>query len=645
MADIQYEDGGPDTSVPARAGLTGSIPAGSSSYSDSPLASVDPALKGGMHDLLGGKIKADEAAYGETNAISRSILNDQKRQYDATAVQPGEFPKWDADQQAAKYRTDPLSSFGSLGSVFGMIASAFTHHPMQNAMEASAAAMNAIHAGDQKAYDQAHEAWKQNLDMTFKRHELERQHFEDGFKMFEANMQLGANQLKQNAVKFGDQKAMFLIDHEMWPEYFEMMDSRAKTALALKETTDKLDQIGTTQAWRQRMMDNLPEDVKKDPVKLAGAKQFILQSSELINGKNIDQQALGNWQAKYLREHGEPPPDEAVIAKIRELNSAKWAGHGAQSADQQFISRFYEEHPNATSEEFTQAFGEFKRSQKNAPGASGTKPGSSAQVLEEVKADIAKEHPDWSPGQLDIEAQKRIAESKRVGASGEPLSDEQAKFMGQQLAAGDTSVLTNLGRGKQGAENVLKVRRAAMDEITAKGGTGADMAHRSAAYQGERAEQRAAGTLEGRVGPAAIAAAGAAKLALEASDKVPRGTFVPLNELMQKAQSALSNKELRSFQAANTTFVNEYTAATSKSGASTDAMRAHAYDMLRTADSQDAYKAVVDTMRKEMLAAVAAPVKFREYVEKGGNAAVLDSLGGPGSSSKDLGGGWSVKVN
>ena len=50
------------------------------------------------------------------------------------------------------------------------------------------------------------------------------------------------------------------------------------------------------------MMDNLPEDVKKDPVKLAGAKRFILQSSELINGKNIDlQQALGNWQAKYLR--------------------------------------------------------------------------------------------------------------------------------------------------------------------------------------------------------------------------------------------------------------------------------------------------------------------------------------------------------
>ena len=97
-------------------------------------------------------------------------------------------PKWDADQQAAKYRTDPLSSFGSLGSVFGMIASAFTHHPMQNAMEASAAAMNAIHAGDQRAYDQAHEAWKQNLDMTFKspRARTNGSNFEDGFKLFDA---------------------------------------------------------------------------------------------------------------------------------------------------------------------------------------------------------------------------------------------------------------------------------------------------------------------------------------------------------------------------------------------------------------------------------------------------------------------------
>ena len=47
-----------------------------------------------------------------------------------------------------------------------------------------------------------------------------------------------------------------------------------------------------------------------------------------------------------------------------------------------------------------------------------------------------------------------------------------------------------------------------------------------------------------------------------------------------------------------------------------------------------------------MLAAVAAPVRrFREYIEKGGNAAVLDSLGGTGSSSKDLICAWSVKVN
>ena len=64
------------------------------------------------------------------NAEMESRLEDdrarQQQQYDATAVQPGEFKKWDADEQSRKFHTDPLQAFGSLGSVFGMIASAFT---------------------------------------------------------------------------------------------------------------------------------------------------------------------------------------------------------------------------------------------------------------------------------------------------------------------------------------------------------------------------------------------------------------------------------------------------------------------------------------------------------------------------------------
>jgi len=183
--------------------------------------------------------------------------------------------------------------------------------------------------------------------------------------------------------------------------------------------------------------------------------------------------------------------------------------------------------------------------------------------------------------------------------------------MADQYIAGDKSVLQNLGRGQQGAANLVALRNSIAKRAGERGLDGNGLAQGMISYAGDLSRERTAGTQEGRMASAGIEAQGAVNLAQKASDAVPRGSFVPVNQLLQMGQQSISDPSLRAFQAANTTLINTYARAINPNGVGTVADKEHARQMLSTADGPEAYKAVLNQMRREIEMAHQSPVKAR----------------------------------
>lgn len=213
----------------------------------------------------------------------------------------------------------------------------------------------------------------------------------------------------------------------------------------------------------------------------------------------------------------------------------------------------------------------------------------------------------------------------KVGADGQPvivhknqdsadanLSDDTVKAMASQYLAGDKTVLQNLGRGAQGAANIVKIREEISRQAHDAGLSAKDIVTTFNEQAGALAGQRAVGTRAANISLAANEANSMIPIALDASAKVPRGDWMPWNRMVQAYQKGTSSPELASFVAATNSLVNAYVRAVSPTGVPTDSMREHAYEMLNSAQGPDAYKAVINTMKMEMQAALSAPEHVKE---------------------------------
>lgn len=520
-------------------------------------------LQEGLVDISKRKGAADEQIY---QRMANTTDEDQKRlrdAYDKTGIQPGEFKKWNADEEMAKRRTDPIEAFGSFGSVFGILASAFTHAPMENAMNASAAAMNAIKAGDEAGYDKAYKAWQDNTKVALERHQMEHQAFQDASVLMKTNLEAGLNMARLNAARFDNKKEQYLLENGMIKEWFDYQAAKQKAGLALAETMPKIEEV---------------------------------------NGRRADLISRG-YDSKQ-------PGSEKSIEAYRDW-SKYWhdvdKGYGAMSLAKQEATEVarktaqYESEGIPHDQAFAKARAEIKQVTKNPQQLALQK------FVEETREKEGREP-----------TSEEITEFSKKTKGGIALDDATLESMAEQAIAGDNSVFTNLGRGAQGAENVIKLRKRIADKLRDQGKTGAEQAINQAQYQGLRSAERTAGTREATVGIAAYEAKNMMLIAREASAKVDRTKFVPLNQAIQALERGTSNPELAKFVAANNSLVNGYVRAISPTGVPTDIVRKHAWDMLNTAQSKQAYNAVLDTMESEMNAAIVAPEQMKQQLLKRG---------------------------
>ena len=115
--------------------------------------------------------------------------------------------------------------------------------------------------------------------------------------------------------------------------------------------------------------------------------------------------------------------------------------------------------------------------------------------------------------------------------------------------------------------------------------------------------QRRAGTLAARganVDVAVREADKAADQALQASDAIPRGTFMPLNQLQQAIRTKTSSPEQARFGVANAALITAYAQTMSRTGVNTVTAQNRASEVLNTASSPEAYRAAVGQLKTEM---------------------------------------------
>jgi hypothetical protein len=289
------------------------------------------AWRGGSSDiasLAGGSgksaiadlVQMQQARTQEDFAITRKAdaqaERDQarvERAYKAEGVGHDELKPWNAGDEHKKFESDPIQAFGSVGGLFAMVASAFTKAPMENAINGMAGAINSIKEGNEKAYERAHESWKENTKLAIDRWKMQHDLYQDALSLMDHNQTASAAKLHNAAVRFGDSQTLMLAEHGMVKELFELQASRASAAEQMQKSMD-----ATTDAkLRQQAFKALTFDLPtSDTSPQAAAKRLNAWTiTHGLDPKSPQMAVLGQYMfqhpdakaediAKFADEHG-----------------------------------------------------------------------------------------------------------------------------------------------------------------------------------------------------------------------------------------------------------------------------------------------------------------------------------------------------
>lgn len=222
------------------------------------------------------------------------------------------------------------------------------------------------------------------------------------------------------------------------------------------------------------------------------------------------------------------------------------------------------------------------------------------------------------------------------------LTDEAKQLAVERLLSGEkpSSVLGNLGRGAQGASDLREVQNLLATTAKTRGITGGTIVK---IMQSTAADGRAVlelGAREGKIAARVQEAQNFAIVAKDASAQVERGNFLPWNRLKQMSETQLSDPKLAKLKAATNSLVNAYAAAVG-GGTPTVHDKQQADSMLSSAQSPEAYNAVVDQLILETQQALAAPSQVREKLTGIGSSEA--PVIGPSASPSAQSGGWTIK--
>jgi hypothetical protein len=195
------------------------------------------------------------------------------------------------------------------------------------------------------------------------------------------------------------------------------------------------------------------------------------------------------------------------------------------------------------------------------------------------------------------------------------LTDDVIKGMVDQYLAGDRTVMQGFGTSLAGQRDKEQFRSALYKTAKERGITPDQLVTRMAEVEGLKAGERELARTIVRVGYFKDEANALVDQALEKSANVSRFDLVPLNKAEQKFNENVSDPNLKQFAIANNALLTAYTKVMNPTGAPTDLVRRHSYELLSTADSQEAYRAGVAQLVFEMEQAEKSPQTTKKRFE------------------------------
>jgi len=370
-------------------------------------AGIDPAAEARATSSIASAARDKLGQQTSLDKVNNARLEEDRQRMSeaygleaASAHDPALKP-WNADQERADRVRGPLEQFGSVGTIFALAASAFTKQPMVSALNAGAAAMTAIKQSDEAGYKSAYEAWKQNTDLALKRFDMERALYADADKMATTDIAAWKQKTQLIAAQFDDKKMLAMLENGMDKDIWDVRAAKTKAYEGLVSARERTEEF------------NFKHETYKEGYE--GAVE------------------------KYKAEHDGKAPDKITDFQMRlsayqkSIQATKPSLSRSLNPDQEFAQRWWEEHPQGSSEEFGAAFDTFKRGQKaptSGAGSTGTRAGSINEDRTKMDAAIRQEHPDWSDDKVIEERNKRLKNSSTslTGNEKVKLEDRVNKF-------------------------------------------------------------------------------------------------------------------------------------------------------------------------------------------------------------------------
>jgi hypothetical protein len=208
------------------------------------------------------------------------------------------------------------------------------------------------------------------------------------------------------------------------------------------------------------------------------------------------------------------------------------------------------------------------------------------------------------------------AAKARKGPEGEVMDDDTAQFMADRIIAGDTKVLTGLGRGAQGAANIMKVQklvaqRAASGEPISPAAR--EILNNAAQFEGLKTAERTQAAIMAKLSVYGRTAFKATAIAERLSDAVDRTQWQPVNRILNAAREKTGDPKIVALGQALMTLTNEYARAIG-GGHGTVHDKEAAEKRLSAVQTKEQLRAVIAVMRQEILAEESAMPEARQHI-------------------------------
>lgn len=291
---------------------------------------------------------------------------------------------------AAHTPPNPIQSWGSVASVLATFGSLATRRPLMNALNSSAAAMNAIRANDAEAYQRELEQWKMNSEYAQKLNEYELKQYDILHEQYKddkdtllahANALTVANQNTALAARIKTEGLAGLESHlkDMREWGLKMKEFGLQVERAADDHEAKVNNLETLYAKAVTSGDTVAQEKYLSAMKAKyAAKTNVTKGWDLYNGENGRQYSYNKETHELVHADGsplEPGEDPGKITK---------AGVGPRGAQAMYMQKWLDAHPHATPEETAQAMADYGSIQRAVVAFGTGKQGDTVRSFETV---------------------------------------------------------------------------------------------------------------------------------------------------------------------------------------------------------------------------------------------------------------------